>query len=199
MKKNENIVQFKEFKEDQKLGNFILITEFIDGVSLDAFLLNNVVSLEDQHFIVSQIVKSLQYLHDNSIVHGDFNLKNILISPITLQIKIIDFGLSKNLDLEDCYEELLTPQGNHKYRAPKKDIFKNFFACDLWGLGLIVLSIFMMKKISTKKAVKLMGTDEIKMNFNEEIAKMVEILKFLKETKIDSEVMVVALNIQKSF
>jgi serine/threonine protein kinase len=41
--------------------------------------------------IIKQLVKVMEYLHQNDISHGDLNLGNILIDPETLKIKIIDF------------------------------------------------------------------------------------------------------------
>ena len=44
--------------------------------------------------ILKQIVSGLNYIHKHDIVHRDIKLDNILIDPVTQQIKLIDFGFS---------------------------------------------------------------------------------------------------------
>ena len=181
------------------MGNFILLTEFVEAENLDKFILNNSVSYENQCFVISQIWNSLNYLHENSVVHGDFNLKNILICQNSYKIKLIDFGLAKKMDFDEVCGALLTPEGNFKYRAPKTDIFQNSYACDLWGFGLIVLSILMKKKISTKKVIKMFGYDDIRGSMVKEVASMVEILQSLLKAENYMDIQEVSQKIQKTF
>jgi len=198
----EDIIKFRGFEEDYRLGNFVIITEFFDSMSLDNFLLKkSTISLQNDRHILDQILTSLLYIHENSIAHGDFNLKNILISPSdNYKIKIIDFGLSKQIDFKENCEDLLTPQGNHKYRAPKSDIFQNSFACDLWGFGLVALSVLMKKKVSTKKALKILEDGETNgNNGSDDVNNAVEILKVLMKAQDYVGVRDVALMMRKLF
>lgn len=118
-------------------------------------------------------------MHDLNISHGDFNLKNILVNPRNHAVKIIDFGLANKVDFHEYCEDLLTPQGNFKYRPPKEYIFQNSFACDLWGFGLICVSLVLEKKVSTKKMLSFFESNEV-IEENYEFAKeFVEILKVL--------------------
>ena len=88
----------------------------------------------------------VKFLHTQSIAHRDLTLGNILINPQNLQVKIIDFGLSrKNADFTS------SPEGNPLYRPPPMQIFENLFFADMWNLSLIFMSVFMKKKITTKK------------------------------------------------
>ena len=110
--------------------------------------------------ILDQIFNALNYLHTNQIVHQDFNTKNILIDPKTLQIKIVDFGLAKYERFEN---QVFSPQGDLKYRPPIfYEGFQNRFFIDVWGFSLVVLSLMLQKKITTKKALRLLEKEKHK-------------------------------------
>jgi serine/threonine protein kinase len=42
-----------------------------------------------------QICSALSYLHSINIMHRDIKPENIMVDPITLNVKLIDFGFSK--------------------------------------------------------------------------------------------------------
>lgn len=99
--------------------------------------------------ISTQVLEVMNYIHSHRITHGDFNLTNILIDPQTLEIQLIDFGLAK-FGVKD--QDLHTSQGNLKYRAPNEEIFQNAYRADLWGLHLVLMSVFSQQKVTSKKA-----------------------------------------------
>jgi serine/threonine protein kinase len=39
-------------------------------------------------------MEGLKFLHENKIIHGDLNLKNIMINQSNNHVTLIDFGLS---------------------------------------------------------------------------------------------------------
>jgi len=47
--------------------------------------------------IMQQLMEAVKILHQNNIVHRDINLQNILYSEKTNKLKIIDFGVAKEL------------------------------------------------------------------------------------------------------
>lgn len=102
--------------------------------------------------ISSQILEVMNYIHSQRITHGDFNLTNIMIDPQTLEIQLIDFGLAKFGVKE---QDVHTSQGNLKYRAPNEEIFQNAYRADLWGLHLVLMSVFSQQKVTSKKAGSL--------------------------------------------
>ena len=101
-----------------------------------------------------QIYNALIFLHENNIIHREFNIKNILINPKNYQIKIIDFGLSKHHSSENLF---FSPQGNLRYRPPlMHEIFYDPYFADVWSFCLVNLSLFMKERITTKKTLKLL-------------------------------------------
>ena len=45
---------------------------------------------------MQEVLRGVQYLHDNHVVHRDIKSKNILLSK-SGQVKVADFGLAKNI------------------------------------------------------------------------------------------------------
>ena len=148
---------FFDFIQYEENGIFIILFEYFKGISLETFL-EKMPSYE-KLLIFHQIYDSLNYLHKHSIVHRDINLTNILIDPDNLQIKIIDFGLArKKVDI-DCLE-VHDFEGNYDFRPPKTKIFQNPYLTDLWSAGLVFLSLFWKKKVTTRQILKTLKNEE---------------------------------------
>ena len=56
---------------------------------------------KDASIIIKQVLSALKHLHDKNIVHSDLKPENIIFesSSNKLSIKLIDFGLSKLLEI----------------------------------------------------------------------------------------------------
>lgn len=90
--KHRNIVQLYDYFVD--LGLFVIVLEFIDGISLRT-LLNKKQGL-DVKTVVSiflQIILALKYANLNKIIHRDLKPSNILIVD-NKTVKILDFGIA---------------------------------------------------------------------------------------------------------
>ena len=92
-------------------------------------------------------------MHFNQIVHRDFNSTNILIESLSKTVKIIDFGLSKNLDSSN---DICSPQGNLWYRPPKIEDLRNPFFEDVWNFAILALSFFCEDSLNTGKVCHLL-------------------------------------------
>ena len=155
-----NIIKFKGFIENPDTNCSILITEFFDAIPLEDFLSKNELNNEEINQLSTEIITSLSYLHNQNIIHNDFNVQNILINPKTHIFKIIDFGVSKKIT-EGDFKSMIDHQGNLTYRAPK-GLFqesRNCYFSDVWGLALVLLSLLMKESLSSKKALKMLLID----------------------------------------
>ena len=103
------------------------------------------------------MLEGLSYLHINGIVHRDLNPGNVMVSEDWKQLKIIDFGLARDLKNSNPNEELntsFTPVGHKNYRSPEmlnQDTYS--LTHDIWAIGKILLEILYGKFIGVKKCV----------------------------------------------
>ncbi|HSY42942.1 MAG TPA: protein kinase, partial [Candidatus Acidoferrum sp.] len=89
-----NIVTIYDFGEVG--GNFYLLMEFVDGLTLRQLLQARKLSSPEALAIVPKICEALQYAHEQGIVHRDIKPENILMDKEG-RIKIADFGIAKIL------------------------------------------------------------------------------------------------------
>lgn len=113
-----NIVAVYDFGEVQ--GNFYLLMEFVDGLTLRQLLHTRKLSPEEALAIVPKICEALQYAHEQGIVHRDIKPENILMDKDG-RIKIADFGIAKILG--DGGRSSLTEEqaiGTPHYMSPEQ-------------------------------------------------------------------------------
>src|SRR5580692_5353637 len=92
-----NIVTVYDFGEVQ--GNFYLLMEFMDGLTLRQLLQTRKLSPPEALAIVPKICEALQYAHGQGIVHRDIKPENILMDKEG-HLKIADFGIAKIAGVE---------------------------------------------------------------------------------------------------
>jgi len=89
-------------------------------------------------FFMSQMIESLEYMHNLRCVHRDLKLENILVDS-DLNLKIADFGFA-------CYksiDNLKSYRGTMTYMAPEIKVGKTYDGTqvDLFSVGVIVFII----------------------------------------------------------
>ena len=128
--------------------------ELVTGVSLYNYLKTKTdkkLEESDAKDIYYQIVKGMNYLHTNNIIHRDLKLENIILDD-KKRIKIIDFGFG-TITTNDDYSNFFC--GTPSYMPPeivgKKDyigminkiyIYINIILlgsyADIWTLGILL-------------------------------------------------------------
>lgn len=128
-------------------GDFdFAIMQFYEDGSLDKFIINNALNLDDYHNILRQILLGIAFLHKNNIIHRDLKPQNILIVNHAGNYvpKITDFGISKRLNEgESSAVSNSVLGGTRFYASPEqlaeRKIRKN---SDLWSFGIIAYRLF---------------------------------------------------------
>jgi len=122
-----------------------IIMELMEGGELfDYVVQKGTLTEEEASRIVRKVTSALVFMHSKNIIHRDMKPENLLLKhkPSTrmgcdqeLEVKIIDFGLSK------CMEEQVARSflGTRGYLAPEMLQRRDYSrAVDTWALGVIV-------------------------------------------------------------
>lgn len=128
-----NIVSIYEmFKDNDKL---YLVLEYVEGQELFDFVTERFKLMESEACeIIGQLVKAIRYLNTLGICHRDLKPENIMINKETLQIKLLDFGLSAYFDESS---QLKSKVGTPYYVAPEVLDGDYNKECDMWSIGVI--------------------------------------------------------------
>ncbi|CAJ0934612.1 unnamed protein product, partial [Mesorhabditis belari] len=157
--RHENIVTFYEaFPEKIKLENeggkekleaIWLVSERMDH-TLEKYYehrkANAVKNVDIRHLgaLLTQLLRALDYLHQRGIMHRDVTPRNIGMNQIDFQIKLLDFGLSREIN----------PNLDHSTNVETPFIYKPIEVLmkaryntkvDIWATALVALEMFDLK------------------------------------------------------
>jgi serine/threonine protein kinase len=105
-------------------------------VDLESFLADYKVPTSSMKRIGISILRAFSIIHGKSIVHCDVKPNNIIVHPKTLDVKIIDFGLS-------FIKEETTSRGTITFNCPRKlEKQKISYGTDCWSIGVTFLWMF---------------------------------------------------------
>ncbi|EAR97822.2 kinase domain protein (macronuclear) [Tetrahymena thermophila SB210] len=134
-----NICRFLETYMDK--DHIYLVMEYLSGGTLRDKFINKEELTEYQ---ISQVMQKLfyaiNYLHTRNIVHRDLKLENVVYTSTdeNAEIKIIDFGLSKKLNVRSSRKRH-TKVGSAYYMAPEVLLHEKYEReCDMWSLGVMM-------------------------------------------------------------
>ena len=134
-----NIVTVFDFGEVS--GQFYLLMEFVDGLTLRQLLQAGKIAPAEALNIVPKICEALQFAHEQGIVHRDIKPENILMDKQG-RVKIADFGIAKIAGLESKDFSLTGAKdvmGTPHYMAPEqieKPLTVDHRA-DIYSLGVV--------------------------------------------------------------
>lgn len=141
---HRNIVKLLSY--GKKYNRYYLIYEFIEGLSLDKFLVKNKrLPIKVIENIVLQILSGLSHAHSLSIVHRDIKPQNILVTKSGI-VKITDFGIAKAVSSATITQTGIF-MGSPAYISPEqaKGEKKIDRRSDIYSLGVVLFEMLAKK------------------------------------------------------
>ncbi|KAL0482287.1 serine/threonine-protein kinase/receptor [Acrasis kona] len=141
--RHRNIVQF--FGACVNQHNKLIITEFMDGTSLDSiFLKKQELGFNKKIDLLLDIAMGMNYLHQLSLVHRDLKLSNVLVDQGFNIAKICDFGISKFVG----DDQIMTFNvGTRAYNAPEILSYQAYDkSCDVYSFAIMMYEVFYEKE-----------------------------------------------------
>jgi Tol biopolymer transport system component/outer membrane protein assembly factor BamB len=140
--KHPNIVGIHEIGEEK--GSFYIVSDFIDGVSLDNYLRDQRPTFRRAAELCSKIAGALHYSHEAGIVHRDLKPSNIMLDRAG-EPHVMDFGLAKQLAQDAT---MLTVEGQilgtPAYMSPEQARGQGHAVdrrADVYSLGVILFEM----------------------------------------------------------
>ena len=215
LKYHPNIVKFINIKET--ISNFYIIFEYLNGGDLDNFIkkyinkYNKTIPEKIVKYIIKNVLKGLNSLNAQNIIHRDIKLSNILINYLNntdlinenilnAEIKIIDFGFAKYLKQDEFTNSIIgtpfymDPKILHGYlleKNEKKYLYNK--KVDIWSIGImtyyLLLGVFPFKAENYENLIENIENKEFFFPLNKyEISLSKEAINFIENTlNLDDE------------
>lgn len=146
MADHPNIV--KMFGHGEWEGGLYIAMEYIEGVSLRTYLMQNPVSLKRALEMIIEISYALCHLHTHGVIHRDLKPENILVTDQGV-LKVIDFGIAQLLTETESKEqtEKNRMMGTPIYISPEqqRDPESVSYPSDIYSLGIISYELILGK------------------------------------------------------
>jgi len=134
----------KMYSLDSFENSLAIVMEDFGGKSLADILKSYKISLEDKLLISIDIADAIMQIQRQKVIHKDINPSNILYNIHTKQLKIIDFGISTDLNTEKP-QNVYILEGTLPYISPEQTGKVNRaidYRSDYYSLGVTLYEIF---------------------------------------------------------
>ncbi|WP_230627158.1 serine/threonine protein kinase [Roseiconus lacunae] len=116
--RHPNISQTLALLEQE--SQYILVSQYIAGRCLSDAYPDGVIDVRDAAKIVSQIARTVGFLHEQGIAHLDLAPRNIICRSGSPEFVLIDFGLARSISFFSPLIEPGFPFGTPRYMSPEQ-------------------------------------------------------------------------------
>lgn len=137
-----NICTLRDVYDDDK-HKYMVMELTTGGELLDKIWEQKYLSERETAHIMEIVAKSVDYLHQQGVVHRDLQPSNILFADSTRRpdtIRIVDFGFAKQIRAENGL--LMTPCYTANFVAPEVLKRQGYDAAvDIWSMGVLMYTM----------------------------------------------------------
>lgn len=121
-------------------GMLYIASEFVDGRNLyDIMKEDGSFEIDAALDAVADVASGLQFAHDHQVIHRDMKPENIMIRNADGVVKILDFGIAKDLNASVALTMRGAYLGTPAYSSPEQIRGEDIDGrSDIFGLGVIL-------------------------------------------------------------
>ena len=141
---HNNIVKY--FGSSITKEYFYILMEYCEGKDLRSFIndyiqKNQLIEEDILYNMIKHICFGIKEMHNKNIIHRDLKPENIFLNK-EHEVKIGDFGISKEVESYKQYALTVNMQGTLHYIAPEILTGKKYNKkADIWSLGCIIYEL----------------------------------------------------------
>ncbi|CAI2722415.1 unnamed protein product [Schistosoma spindalis] len=144
---HENIVTVREVVVGSNMDKIYLVMDYVEHDLKSLMeIMNGPFSVGEVKCLLVQLLRAVNHLHDNWILHRDLKTSNLLLSHQGI-LKVGDFGLAREYGspLKHYTEVVVTLW----YRAPELLLGTKQYTCpiDLWSVGCIFAEFLLQRPL----------------------------------------------------
>ena len=137
-----NIIKLYEVMFDHHSGFVALRFEIMD-VNLYELVRDNQKPFDEKTclLLIYQLLKALAFMHEKNLFHRDVKPENCMVNKATLELKLCDFGSTRQASATGPYTEYVSTRW---YRAPECILTSGSYGpeVDIWAVGCMLYELF---------------------------------------------------------
>jgi serine/threonine protein kinase len=121
-------------------GSMAMIMEYVKGATIERFLQDGPLTVEETNYYIGQVLSALAYAHKRGVVHRDIKPANCMVTPEGVT-KLMDFGLARSSS-QRRVSSVGSSSGTYDYMPPEQIQGQEIDArTDLYALGVTMFEM----------------------------------------------------------